>query len=78
MNHRVKLLFLFFLFSLNLFSQQSNSTFSRNFNIFSEKEFNFIDSDNHTVIKPYLLSNLDSILTEDSGNWLYKKWKKEQ
>jgi len=59
------------------FSQQSNSTFSRDFNIFSEKYYHTLQNDFHTSVKPYLLQNLDSIITNMEGSWLKRKWNNE-
>lgn len=58
-------------------SQQSNSTFSRSTNIFSEVDLHKIGLDFHTNIKPFLLSNLDSNIKREEGSWLYRKWNKE-
>tara|TARA_Y100001968_G_C19431326_1_gene757193 strand:+ start:568 stop:2133 length:1566 start_codon:yes stop_codon:yes gene_type:complete len=75
----VRFLFLFFYTSIYLtsLSQQSNSTFSRNFNIFSEKNINIIQNDFHTSFKPYLFQNSDSIIINKEGSWIKRKWNNE-
>ena len=76
MSKLIHILFLIFLFFVSN-GQQSNSTFSRNFKIFSEQEYHFIDSDLHTSVKPYFFSNADSIISGTEGSWLYRKWNSE-
>ena len=69
--------FLYFLYSISLLSQQSNSTFYRNYNIFSESENHTISTILHTGVKPFMLSNLDSNIQNSEGSWLFRKWNKE-
>ena len=69
--------FIYFLYSIPLFSQQSNSTFYRNYNIFSESENHTISTILHTGVKPFMLSNLDSNIQNSEGSWLFRKWNKE-
>ena len=59
------------------YSQQSNSTFSRDKNIFLESELNSFKNNFHTSVKPFLLSNLDSNIKKNEGTWIYRKWNKE-
>ena len=74
---RVSSIIFFSFLGIISFAQQSNSTFPRNFNIFNEKNIHKINSDIHSNIKPYLLSNLDSNFTSLAGSWLHRKWNKE-
>ena len=71
------IIFFGFLLCIVSFAQQSNSTFSRNFTIFKEKNIHKINSDVHSNIKPYLLSNLDSTFISFAGSWFDRKWSKE-
>ena len=75
--HKFKLLFLFQFCCIIVYAQQSNSSFSRSFSLFSENEIHEIKSDYHTSIKPFLLSNSDSTLQKEKGTWLFRKWNKE-
>ena len=77
MVHKFKLLFLFEFCVIIVYAQQSNSTFSRSFNLFSDNELHVIETDYHTSIKPFLLSNLDSTVKKEKGTWLFRKWNKE-
>ena len=74
---RFFLIIIFQTFCIIGVSQQSNSTFSRNFSIFSEERIHQINSNTHSSIKPYLLSNLDSNFIIHQGSWMYRKWNKE-
>ncbi|MAO72055.1 MAG: hypothetical protein CMD02_06080 [Flavobacteriales bacterium] len=74
---RFFLIIIFQIFCIIGVSQQSNSTFSRNFSIFSEERIHQINSNTHSSIKPYLLSNLDSNFVIHQGSWMYRKWNKE-
>ena len=69
MVHKFKLLFLFEFCVIIVYAQQSNSTFSRSFNLFSDNELHVIETDYHTSIKPFLLSNLDSTVKKEKGTW---------
>ena len=70
------ILFLQLLF-ISLKSQQSNSNFGRNYSIFKESQSHVIDNSLHTSVKPYLLSNIDSNLSESNSNWFDRKWNNE-
>ena len=74
---KTKFIFLFCYIYITSFSQPSNSTFPRDFSIFSEKSLHTLQSDFHTSIKPYLLQNADSIITNKDGDWLQRKWNDE-
>ena len=71
------LFFLLFTCAPSLHSQQSNSTFSRNYNIFLESKNHVISSSLHTGVKPFLLINLDSNIQNNEGSWFFRKWNKE-
>ena len=71
------LFFLLFTCAHSLHSQQSNSTFSRNYNIFLESKNHVISSSLHTGVKPFLLINLDSNIQNNEGSWFFRKWNKE-
>ena len=77
MRSRFLFLFLFCWIHYTSFSQQSNSTFSREFNIFSETHFHTLQNNFHTCVKPYLLQNSDSIITNMEEIWLKRKWNNE-
>lgn len=70
------ILFLQLLF-ISLKSQQSNSNFGRNYSIFKESQSHVIDNSLHTSVKPYLLSNIDSNLSESNSNWFDRKLNNE-
>ena len=68
---------LFFFIDFISFCQQSNSTFSRQFNVFLEKNLYTLQNNFHTSVKPYFFSNHDSVLVKYEGSWMSRKWNKE-